>query len=105
MKLNSLIRQVVKTIKDYDPEKVILFGSYAEGNADECSDIDLVIIKKTTSPFMERLKEVIKYIKVPIKADILVYTPQEWDLMRKQKNILIAIVRSKGKILYEKQRA
>lgn len=98
-----LIKKIVNSLKNYQPEKIILFGSYHEGTYDKYSDIDLVVIKRTNKPFLERLKEIIKFLDIPIKVDVLVYTPEEWSLLEKQKNILVEIVNSKGDLLYEKQ--
>ncbi|MEM3507047.1 MAG: nucleotidyltransferase domain-containing protein [Candidatus Bathyarchaeia archaeon] len=50
----------LKVIKNYQLEKIILFGSYVTGEVDELSDIDLVIIKDTNKKFIERLIEVAK---------------------------------------------
>jgi uncharacterized protein len=58
-KLNQALEDILDVLKTlYRPEKVILFGSFAEGEVQEWSDIDLVIIKETTLPFLQRLKEV-----------------------------------------------
>ncbi|MGA1865264.1 MAG: nucleotidyltransferase domain-containing protein [bacterium] len=52
--LRKLIRQI---IEKYQPDKIILFGSYAYGNPDENSDADILIIKETDDiPFHRRVK-------------------------------------------------
>lgn len=58
-KLTVALERIMHTlITQYQPEKVILFGSMADGTVGEWSDIDLVIIKDTPLPFLQRLKEV-----------------------------------------------
>ena len=42
---NKCIDLIIEDLKKYEPEKIILFGSFARGEIDEYSDIDLVIIK------------------------------------------------------------
>ena len=55
----KIIQRLAEVIAGtYKPEKIILFGSFAYGEPDEESDIDLLIIKKTRKPFFERLYEV-----------------------------------------------
>jgi predicted nucleotidyltransferase len=41
----ATIQQLVERIKQFDPEKVILFGSYANGSPGDSSDIDLFVVK------------------------------------------------------------
>jgi predicted nucleotidyltransferase len=46
---NLLINEIILQLKLLDPDKVILFGSYAWGTPDDESDIDLFIVKKSQS--------------------------------------------------------
>ncbi len=58
-KIRKIISEVVEKIKrDYQPEKIILFGSYAYGTPTEDSDIDLFIIKDTDKRRVDRFVEV-----------------------------------------------
>lgn len=53
--IERLTREIVEKLKkDYQPQKIILFGSYADGNPREGSDIDLLIIKETSGTFLDR---------------------------------------------------
>ncbi|MBE0638215.1 MAG: nucleotidyltransferase domain-containing protein, partial [Bacteroidales bacterium] len=42
--------KVRKIASGYDPEKIILFGSYASGTASDDSDIDIFVVKDTELP-------------------------------------------------------
>lgn len=87
----------------YHPEKVILFGSMAEGTVGEWSDIDLVIIKDTSLPFLQRLEEVALLCFAAEGVDYLVYTPDEFAQMIAEKNpFVIKEIVEKGKVLYER---
>jgi len=105
MKTNALIsdpalNEIVTLLKSYDPEKIILFGSRARGDADEHSDYDLIVIKNTKKPFLERLCEMVPYlVKFGRPAEILVYTPQEFEKMTEVG--LGWLVQREGLILYE----
>lgn len=91
-------------ITQYHPEKVILFGSMAEGTVGEWSDIDLVIIKDTSLPFLQRLKEVALLCLVPVSVDYLVYTPDEFAQMIADNNpFIVKEILQKGKVLYDRQ--
>ena len=60
------VDQVLECLKLYNPEKVIIFGSYVRAEMDEYSDLDFIVIKKTKRRFIERLTEVAKLIR-PIR--------------------------------------
>ncbi|RPJ59511.1 MAG: nucleotidyltransferase domain-containing protein [Dehalococcoidia bacterium] len=93
-------------VASYQPEKVILFGSFAQAKVTEWSDLDLVIIKNTSKPFLERLKEVALLCRPSVGVDFLVYTPAEFAQMLADNNPFIREeIVSKGKILYERQPA
>lgn len=93
---------IYRRVKKYDPEKVILFGSQARGASDPYSDIDLVIVKKTHKPFLDRLKDVITLIKPNFAIDILVYTPEELQQMVSMGNPFVERVLREGIVIYEK---
>jgi len=99
------IEEVVQRIKiNVNPDKIILFGSYATGNPTEDSDIDLLIIKDMELPRYKRVKEVKKYlrrIKVPI--DVLVYTSKEFDEWKDIETSFISQINKKGTVLYERE--
>ena len=75
------ILQIIKVIAEgYDPEKIILFGSYARGKAHDDSDLDLFIIKKTKEPYLQRSRTVRRLFRpYPCAMDIFVYTPEEYN--------------------------
>jgi predicted nucleotidyltransferase len=74
--------ELVRLLQGYDPDRIILFGSRARGDADEYSDYDLVVIKRTVAPFVDRLAEMAPYLaQFEHAAEILVYTPEEFDAM------------------------
>ena len=49
---DSRIRKVIESLRIYDPERVIVFGSVARGQADVFSDLDIVVIKETDERFV-----------------------------------------------------
>ena len=93
---------VAKIASGYKPVRIILFGSYANGNPNEDSDLDLFIIKETDLPRPERTIMVRKMLfgaKVPI--DLIVYTPKEIEESKGNKFGFVSEVLNSGKILYE----
>ena len=106
-KLTAALEQILTTLStSYRPEKVILFGSMANANVGEWSDLDLVIIKETPLPFLQRSREVALQCLVPVSVDYLVYTPAEFDQMIAEENpFIVNEVLGKGKVIYERQPA
>ncbi len=79
-------------------EKIILFGSQARGDADEYSDLDLIIVKETSQPFMRRLVEAPDF---PVHADVFVYTPREFEYMKENENPFLMNALENSVVLYE----
>jgi predicted nucleotidyltransferase len=104
-RLTQALDQILqKLVAHYQPEKIILFGSLASAEVKEWSDLDLVIIKNTSRPFLQRLKEVALLCRPSVGADFLVYTPDEFAHMLAQENpFILKEVVQKGKVLYERQ--
>lgn len=92
-----------KIVKNYAPEKIILFGSYAWGKTNKDSDFDLFIIKKGKKDFLTEQQKIRKIIDGEIAADILVHTQKEVDKRLKLGDFFFADIINKGKYLYEKQ--
>ena len=96
------IDQIVETIvQNVHPDKVILFGSYADGNPGEDSDLDLLIIKDMPQKRHQRGREIRKYLRgAGIPIDLLVYTPSEIDEWRDTKTAFITKIIDQGRVLY-----
>ena len=99
--LNAKVQQTVDDLKRYQPQRIILFGSAARGDADEYSDLDFVVIKQTNRRFLERLKEAALLVNVPGAVDILVYTPSEWQRMQERESPFAERVLAEGRVVYE----
>ena len=48
--MKKKVQRLMKSLLHYEPERVYLFGSWARGEEDELSDLDVVVIKKTDTP-------------------------------------------------------
>lgn len=97
--LNEMVRRILQTGK---PEKIILFGSRARGDAQADSDYDLLLIEPSSLP---RYKRSARYRRAltglaPAK-DILVWTPDEVAEWQNVPHAFITTVIREGVLLYE----
>lgn len=79
----------------------IVFGSVARGEADEWSDLDLVIVAETDRPFFERFREFAGLYDVWPRLDLLIYTPEEFARMRAEGNAFIEQVLAEGVVVHD----
>jgi predicted nucleotidyltransferase len=97
--IDNIIEQLVRL---YKPEKVILFGSLAEGQIHEGSDIDLFIIKSDVPEFgVDRIRQLDRLIKYRLATDFIVYKPDELDHRLKMGDPFVKNILDNGKVLYE----
>lgn len=86
----------------FDPEKIILFGSWARDEATKRSDIDLFMVWKCDIPSLDRIGKVLALLSdSPRGVDAIVYTPDE--LSRCQHRPFVAQLLREGKVLYERE--
>ena len=77
MEIESVTQQIVEK---YKPEKIILFGSAAQGKYSPDSDVDFLIIKKDTPLYgADRIRELSRLIERNIPIDFLIYRPEEFN--------------------------
>jgi predicted nucleotidyltransferase len=96
--------RILDALRAYDAERIYLFGSAARGEADDLSDVDLVIIKRTAQPWLDRLREVARLLPADVGGvDALVYTPEEFARMLDEGNAFAEMIAEEGRVLYERQ--
>jgi uncharacterized protein len=98
----STLQQATETlIREYDPDRIILFGSNATGVANEDSDFDILVVKETDMRPIDRRIEVERLLAPrSIPLDLLVYTPGEIHSLFLQGNPLIEEILKNGKVLF-----
>jgi len=97
--LTAVTRTIVAR---FHPKRIVLFGSYARGDADEESDLDLFVEMETSRRPPERAIEIASVFGLhPWPMDIFVYTPEEVKQLRGKGGTLLEEVEREGRVLYE----
>ncbi len=98
-----VIRKYARAIgREFQPDKVILFGSYAYGTPHEDSDVDLLVIM----PCRNQLDQGFKMrfaLEPPFPMDLIVRKPKEMKWRLEERESFLTEIVSRGKVLYEKE--
>ncbi len=100
-RLQELVRRIVEAGR---PERIILFGRRARGDSHPDSDVDLLVIQRSSVPRYRRSAPIRRRGLTAIlpSKDIVVYTPEEVEAWSDVPNAFVTTAVREGKILYEK---
>ncbi len=103
---SALLQEMTRRlVKEFDPEQIILFGSYAWGTPNKDSDVDLMVIvaesEETEYQRMVRALRVLREMTVP--SDVFVKTRAEFDRYKHVYASLECLITEKGQVLYERR--
>jgi len=99
--INDIVERIVEAV---NPEKIILFGSYAYGKPTKNSDLDILVIMNSKLPRYKRSVPIYKALAgILIPKDIIAYTPQEVEEWDEVPQAFITTAVSRGKVVYEKK--
>jgi uncharacterized protein len=96
------IREFVgKIVEQFAPERVVLFGSYARGDATPDSDVDLLVIMPTEKEPIEQAVEIRQLIRRSFPLDLIVKTPTDVAWRLSLQDCFLTTIMTEGKMLYE----
>jgi predicted nucleotidyltransferase len=98
----SEIQNIVEQINQkYKPSRIILFGSAGRGEYDKVNDLDFLIIKQDVPLYgIDRMRELDELIYRNTAADMLVYSPDEFEERIKLGDPFIKTILREGQVLY-----
>jgi predicted nucleotidyltransferase len=85
----------------FQPEKIILFGSYAYGQPNQDSDVDLLVILDFEGISVQKAIEIRQAIDYHFPLDLLTRTPQHIQQRLEMGDFFIRDIVEKGRVLYE----
>jgi uncharacterized protein len=97
-RLRTAVERLVAAAR---PKQIILFGSYARGDADAHSDIDLLVVEPAVDDRYEemiRLNRALKGLVMPV--DLLVVSEQEFKHRSVTPGTIEHVARREGRVLY-----
>ncbi len=98
--VRTLITRIVETL---EPQRVVLFGSHARGDAGARSDLDILVVAESSRPRYERAVPIYRAVAdLPIELDILVYTPAEVRDWSRVDQAFVTTALREGRTLYER---
>ena len=98
-RLEEVKKRIVET---FNPQKIILFGSYAYGQPTPDSDVDILVVMESDDRPVERAAKISRLLRPrPFPMDILVRTPDEIQHRLEIGDQFIREVLEMGRVLYE----
>ncbi len=90
-------------VERFNPVRVVLFGSHARGKAGPDSDLDIFVEMDTDLRPPERAIAVTAVFGLrPWSLDVVVYTPEEVERLKRIHGTLLSIIEAEGEVLYER---
>ena len=97
------IRALVDRIGEvFQPERVILFGSYAYGVPGPHSDVDLLVLLPFEGRNLRKSLEILNAVNPPFSVDLLARRPDDTQRRYEQGDPLIREALDRGEVLYER---
>ena len=106
MNFEKELNEIISIIKKIKPEKFFLSGSRASESSDRQSDIDLIIVAPSNERPLERrmaLRRMLVEYDCRIGLDLLVYTPDEFNMPAKEPSSFISFAVKSGVKIYDRQ--
>ena len=98
--LADIVRRIVETAQ---PEKIILFGSRARGDARADSGFDVLVIQESDEPRYRRSAPLyVALADLPAEVEVMVYTPEEVEEWSQVPQAFVTTAVCEGTTIYER---
>jgi len=95
-----LATRLPRLLRRPDVVEAWLFGSFARGDADAFSDVDLMVVATSGRPFVDRFRDFPDLLReVPVGLDLLVYTPDEFAQARRTNRFVRHVLRTARRLV------
>ena len=101
----SVIRDLSRRIaREFKPQRIVLFGSYAHGQPTSDSDVDLLVILPFRGSALRKAVEILNRINPDFPVDLLARRPDDTRRRHAEGDPLIREALDRGIVLYEQNR-
>jgi uncharacterized protein len=95
---------VLRIVERFDPDRIILFGSAARGEAGPDSDVDLLVVMPVQGSRREKAIEIgVAVNDIPIPKDIFVTTPEDFERRKQIVGTIERPAEREGRLVYARR--
>jgi len=99
-RIADMVRRIVR---EFRPEKVILFGSRAAGQGEADSDVDLLVVMRVKGSVRKKAMEIdLSLADRTLPLDLIVVTPEQFERERDRIGSVVRPAAREGKVLYDR---
>lgn len=99
--MNDILEFSGQVAREFDPQRIILFGSHAYSTPNSDSDVDLMVILPFEGRPLDKTLEILNRVPYRFPLDLIVKTPDEVRRRLDMHDWFMHDVVEKGKVLYE----
>ena len=99
--IEQIVNIIISTV---NPEKILLFGSYARGDYRQNSDIDILILKKGLKKEREITNKLYLTFfnnKINVPVDLIAIDYDKYNQLNNDIGYIYKTIKDEGKIIYE----
>ncbi len=101
--MNKQVQNITEQIyNNFDPDKIILFGSRASGNYEADSDVDLLVIMDYSGSARHQAVKILTNIEYHIPLDLIVRSKKQISQRIEMGDFFLTDIIEKGTVVYEK---
>jgi predicted nucleotidyltransferase len=98
---NTIRAYARKVAREFNPRRIILFGSYAYGRPSPDSDVDLLVVLPHRGHSADAALRIRSKLEAPFPMDLLVRSPSRIRQRMRMRDYFIREVMTRGKVLHE----
>lgn len=95
--IQEMVRRIVR---QFQPERIILFGSRGRGAAGPDSDVDLLVVMPAARKREKAVEIGVALHDIPVPKDIIVTTPEDYEWRKEVIGTIEWPATREGKVLY-----
>ncbi|KPJ56424.1 MAG: DNA polymerase III subunit beta [Planctomycetes bacterium DG_58] len=104
MRMADIRKLARRIVREFNPERVVLFGSFAEGTATADSDVDLLVVLSFRGTPLRKSVEILNRLDVRFPIDLVARRPEDVRRRYTEGDPLIREALDRGKVLCEQNR-